>query len=111
MALTLRVEQARGVRVERVAGSRAAGAMTRDPRLCTDPWTDEDAPTIAVVAPAMTYGPYGYPTNHRNVAGGRQVGRYRVQHISRREGLKVPAKQGPRGRLWLHDGSSPLARG
>ncbi len=36
-------------------------------------------------------------------AGG--VGKDRVQRIWRREGLKVPANQNPRGRLWLHDGS------
>ena len=29
----------------------------------------------------------------------------RVQRIWRREGLKVPQKQKPRGRLWLNDGS------
>ena len=29
----------------------------------------------------------------------------RVQRIWRREGLKVPKKQRPRGRLWLNDGS------
>ena len=28
----------------------------------------------------------------------------RVQRIWRREGLKVPSKQKPRGRLWLNDG-------
>jgi len=28
-----------------------------------------------------------------------------VERIWRREGLKVPQKQKPRGRLWLHDGS------
>jgi hypothetical protein len=33
------------------------------------------------------------------------LGKDRVQCIWRREGLKVPAKQKPRGRLWLHDGS------
>jgi len=36
---------------------------------------------------------------------GWNVGRDRVQRIWRREGLKVPAKQKPRGRLWLNDGS------
>jgi hypothetical protein len=30
-----------------------------------------------------------------------------VQRIWRREGLKVPAKHKPRGRLWLNDGSHP----
>jgi putative transposase len=33
------------------------------------------------------------------------VGKDRVERIWRREGLKVPPKQRPRGRLWLNDGS------
>ncbi len=33
------------------------------------------------------------------------MGKDRVQRIWRREGLKVPARQKPRGRLWLNDGS------
>jgi putative transposase len=33
------------------------------------------------------------------------VGKDRVQRICRREGLKVPKKHRPRGRLWLNDGS------
>src|SRR5580693_6173998 len=36
---------------------------------------------------------------------GWQVGKDRVERIGRREGLKVPQKQKPRGRLWLNDGS------
>ena len=36
---------------------------------------------------------------------GWNVGKDRVQRIWRREGLKVPVKQKPRGRLWLNDGS------
>jgi transposase InsO family protein len=36
---------------------------------------------------------------------GWSVGKDRVQRIWRREGLKVPKKQRPRGRLWLNDGS------
>ena len=36
---------------------------------------------------------------------GWDVGTDRVQRIWRREGLKVPWKQRPRGRLWLNDGS------
>src|ERR1017187_8187550 len=38
-------------------------------------------------------------------SAGWQVGKDRVQRIWRREGLKVPQKQRPRGRLWLGDGS------
>ena len=33
------------------------------------------------------------------------MGKDRVQRIWRREGMKVPAKHKPRGRLWLNDGS------
>jgi putative transposase len=67
---------------------------------------DEDALTRAIVALASEYGRYGY----RRVtallqAGGRQVGKDRVQRIWRREGLKVPQKHRPRSRLWLNDGS------
>ena len=36
---------------------------------------------------------------------GWQVGKDRFERIWRREGLKVPKKQKPRGRLWLNDGS------
>lgn len=36
---------------------------------------------------------------------GWQVGRDRVERIWRREGLKVPQNQKPRGRLWFNDGS------
>ena len=67
---------------------------------------DEDALTRAIVTLASQYGRYGY----RRITAllrraGWQVGKDRVQCIWRREGLKVPAKQRPRGRLWLEDGS------
>jgi len=52
------------------------------------------------------YGRYGY----RKIAellrrDGWLVNDKRVERIWRREGLKVPAKQPKRGRLWLNDGS------
>ncbi|WP_408833527.1 IS3 family transposase [Acidocella sp.] len=67
---------------------------------------DEDKLTQAIIALAGNYGRYGY----RRVtallqAGGWEAGTDRVQRIWRREGLKVPQKQKPRGRLWLNDGS------
>ena len=66
----------------------------------------EDGLTRAIVQLASQYGRYGY----RRITAvlqraGWNVGRDRVQQIWRREGLKVPAKQKPRGRLWLNDGS------
>ena len=67
---------------------------------------DEDGLTRAIVQLASEYGRYGY----RRIAAllrqaGWEVGKDRVQRIWRREGLKVPQKQMPRGRLWLNDGS------
>jgi transposase InsO family protein len=67
---------------------------------------DEDALTHAIVTLASEYGRYGYRriTALLQIAGWR-VGKDRVQRIWRREGLKVPQKHRPRGRLWLNDGS------
>jgi transposase InsO family protein len=67
---------------------------------------DEDALTRAILQLAAQYGRYGY----RRITAllreaGWSVGVDRVQRIWRREGLKVPKKQKPRGRLWLNDGS------
>ncbi|MBI2818630.1 MAG: transposase [Acidobacteria bacterium] len=50
------------------------------------------------------YKPEQIVTALRQMAGW-EVGKDRVQRIWRREGLKVPQKQRPRGRLWLQDGS------
>jgi putative transposase len=64
--------------------------------------TDEDALTEAIVQLASEYGRYGY----RRITAllqeaGWQVSKDRVQRIWGREGLKVPQKQRPRGRLWF----------
>ena len=68
--------------------------------------SDEGLLTEAIVAKAREYGRYGY----RRVtallrADGWHVNPKRVERIWRREGLKVPAKQPKRKRLWLNDGS------
>jgi transposase InsO family protein len=67
---------------------------------------DEDRLTQSILALASKYGRFGYRriTALLRSAGWR-VGKDRVQRIWRREGLRVPAKQKPRGRLWLNDGS------
>ena len=63
--------------------------------------------TADIVELARQYGRYGY----RKIAellrstAGWVVNDKRVERIWRREGLKVPAKQPKRGRLWLNDGS------
>ena len=68
---------------------------------------DEDKLTADIVELARRYGRYGY----RKIAellratAGWVVNDKRVERIWRREGLKVPARQPKRGRLWLADGS------
>ena len=75
-------------------------------RFRPSPREDEDALTRAIVALASQYGRYGYRRITALLRGaGWQVGKDRVERIWRREGLKVPQKQKPRGRLWLNDGS------
>ena len=67
---------------------------------------DEDALTQAIIQLASQYGRYGYRRiTALLVRAGWRVGKDRVERIWRREGLKVPQKQKPRGRLWLNDGS------
>jgi transposase InsO family protein len=67
---------------------------------------DEEILSVRIVALASQHGRYGY----RRVTAmlrheGWQLNHKRVERIWRREGLKVPAKQPKRGRLWLNDGS------
>ena len=67
---------------------------------------DDAALTADIVALALQYGRYGY----RRIAAllhdaGWTVNVKRVERIWRREGLKVPAKQPKRKRLWFNDGS------
>ncbi|MCJ2072206.1 IS3 family transposase [Methylobacterium sp. J-030] len=68
---------------------------------------DDEAALVAdLIELARTYGRYGY----RKVAAllraaGWQVNDKRVERLWRQEGLKVPARQPKRGRLWDGDGS------
>jgi len=67
---------------------------------------DEELLEEQVVVLASQYGHYGY----RRITAllrmtGWHVNHKRVERIWRQAGLKVPAKQPKRGRLWLNDGS------
>ena len=68
--------------------------------------TDEERLTAAVIASTQEFGRYGY---RRIIAllceTGWDVSVSRVGCIWRHEGLKVPAKQPKRRRLWLTEGS------
>ena len=59
-----------------------------------------------MTALAKKYGRYGY----RRIAAllqaeGFRANHKRVERLWRQEGLKIPHRQRPRGRLWLNDGS------
>jgi transposase InsO family protein len=67
---------------------------------------DEAALTADIVALARQFGRYGYRRITALLrAEGWRVNHKRVERIWRREGLRVPARQPKRGRLWLNDGS------
>src|SRR5437773_9081506 len=73
---------------------------------------DEERLTADIVELARQYGRYGY----RKIAAllrraGWLVNDKRVERVWRREGLKVPARQPKRARLWLNDGSRIRLRG
>ena len=68
--------------------------------------SDEGRVVRRIVELATRYGRYGY----RRITGmlreeGWRINHKRVERIWRQEGLKVPAKQPKRARLWLNDGS------
>ncbi|MDP6953312.1 MAG: IS3 family transposase [Alphaproteobacteria bacterium] len=67
---------------------------------------DEDRLVADMIELARQYGRYGY----RRIAAllrqaGWQVNDKRIERLWRQEGLKVPAKQPKKGRLWFNDGS------
>jgi putative transposase len=101
------VEQAREkYEVSERHACRLLGQWRRTQRYAAIPRIDEEELTEAIIALASEYGRYGY----RRITAllqrdGWQVAKDRVQRIWRREGLKVPQRQRPRGRLWLNDGS------
>lgn len=67
---------------------------------------DEAALTASIVDLARRYGRYGYRRITALLrAEGWSCNHKRVERIWRAEGLKVPARQPKRGRLWLNDGS------
>jgi putative transposase len=67
---------------------------------------DEAALREEIISLARLYGRYGYRriTALLHTAGW-VVNHKRVERIWRQEGLKVPARQPKRGRLWLNNGS------
>jgi putative transposase len=72
------------------------------------PAVPDDEPRLVkrMVELACQFGRYGYRRITALLrAEGFEVNHKRVERLWRREGLKVPAKQPKRGRLWLSDGS------
>lgn len=70
------------------------------------PRADETPLRHGVLEVANLYGRYGYRTVFDLLrAAGWKTTESVVRRIWAEEGLKVPSKQVPRARLWLHDGS------
>ncbi len=85
---------------------RALGQPRSTQRYVGREASDEENLTLRLVELARQYGRYGY----RRITAllqteGWRVNHKRVERLWRQEGLKVPAKQPKRGRLWLNDGS------
>ena len=85
---------------------RALGQHRSTQRMIPTTPDDEAVLTADIIALARQYGRYGY----RRITAllrraGWAVNKKRVERIWRCEGLKVPAQQPKRGRLWLNDGS------
>ncbi len=85
---------------------RALGQPRSTQRYVGRQASDEESLTLRVVALASQYGRHGYRRITALLqAEGWRVNHKRVERLWRQEGLKVPAKQPKRGRLWLNDGS------
>ncbi len=85
---------------------RALGQHRSTQRQAPSSPDDEAALTAAILGWARRYGRYGYRRITALLrAEGWHCNHKRVERIWRREGLKVPARQPKRGRLWLNDGS------
>jgi transposase InsO family protein len=68
--------------------------------------SDEASLRQDIIRLASQYGRYGYRRITALLkAEGWRINHKRVERLWRLEGLKVPAKQPKRGRLYLHDGS------
>jgi putative transposase len=103
------VQQFRGVSERRAC--RVLGQPRSTQRYKCQPTEDEEVLTEQITQLASKYGRYGY----RRITAMRRNDGWRVnfkcvERIWRREGLKVPARQPKRGRLWLNDGSCTRLR-
>ena len=93
--------------VSQLSGVPCAGSGEAHPAHGTLKVTNDEAfLTANIVSLASEYGRYGY----RRITAllrrdGWGVNHKRVERIWHQEGLKVPARQPKRGRLWLNDGS------
>ena len=98
------------VREELGVSERRACQVLEQPRSTQrrEPYVpgDESRLVKRMIELASEYGRYGY----RRITAllqrdGWKVNHKRIERLWRREGLKVPARQPKRGRLWLNDGS------
>ncbi len=85
---------------------RVLGQVRRTQRYTLKVADDKTVLTTNIVSLASYYGRYGYRRITAMLrADGWGVNHKRVERIWRQEGLKMPARQPKRGRLWFNDGS------
>ena len=100
------VRNSLGHKVSERRACRVLGQIRSTQRRQTHVPDEEPRLIREMVALATQYGRYGYRRVTALLRGrGWRVNHKRVERLWRREGLKVPAKQSKRGRLWLADGS------
>ncbi|MCK5485736.1 MAG: IS3 family transposase [Desulfobacterales bacterium] len=99
-----RVQQTLGVSERRACTVLSQPRSTQ--RYSVNRAEDEAVLTEHIIELASQYGRYGYRRITAMLRNqGWRVNHKRVERIWRKEGLKVPAKQPKRSRLWLNDGS------
>ncbi len=82
------------------------GQVRRTQRYTLKVADDKTVLTTNIVSLASYYGRYGYRRITAMLrADGWGVNHKRVERIWSQEGLKVPARQPKRSRLWFNDGS------
>ena len=96
----------RTLAVSECRACRVLGQVRRTQRYTLKMADDETILTANIVSLASHYGRYGYRRITATLrADGWGVNHKRVERIWRQEGLKVPARQPKRGRLWFNGGS------
>jgi putative transposase len=100
--MIIHVQETFSTRVSQRRACKVLGQPRSTQRYCSGHSNDQDRLVQRIVELAKDYGRYGY----RRIMAllreeGWQINHKRMLRLWRREGLKVPAKQPKRKRLWF----------